>query len=78
MSDAFSSVLPGRYELFVGSADGLPVQEGNGTDGLLSKEATQASIPQGQRTTSQGRFIGSEALPDWQCFLERKKSGVDW
>ena len=78
MSETIPSLSPGRYELFVGSAEGLHVpvmrrlQESNGTSASLSKETSQASIRQGQRTTSQGGSLARKRYQTGSVFLRGK------
>src|SRR5260370_39691347 len=78
MSETVQSAAPGRYELLVGSAAEFHapvmrrVQESNGTQGSLSKEASQASIRQGQRTTSQGGSLARKRYQTDSVFLRGK------
>ncbi len=78
MSETVPSAAPGRYELLVGSAAEFHapvmrrVQESNGTQGSLCKEASQASIRQGQRTTSQGGSLARKRYQTGSVFLRGK------
>jgi integrase len=79
MSKTFSSVPPGRYELFVGSADGFrvavlrPVQESTGTEDSLSEADSQDSlVAEGQRTTSQGGSLARKRYQTGSVFLRGK------
>src|SRR5690349_24206356 len=78
MSETAPSAAPGRCELFVGSPEGFRVpvmrqlQDSNGTQVLLSKEASQASMRQGQRTTSQGGSLARKRYQTGSVFLRGK------
>lgn len=60
MGETLSSIPPGHYELFIGSAKGFrvavlrPVQDSTGTDDSLLRDATQDSIADGQPINGQG------------------------
>jgi len=78
MSETVPSAPPGRYELFVGSTEGFHapvmrrVQESNGTQASLCKEAGQANIRLGQRTTSQGGSLARKRYQTGSVFLRGK------
>lgn len=78
MSETVPSPSPGRYELFVGSAEGFHVavmrrvHESNGTQASLPNETSQASIRQGQRTTSQGGSLARKRYQTGSVFLRGK------
>ena len=78
MSETVPSASPGRYELFVGSAEGFHppvmrrVQESNGTQASLCEEPGQANIRLGQRTTSQGGSLARKRYQTGSVFLRGK------
>jgi len=87
MDDIFSTLVDGRYELFIGSADCEDgrfhvtvlrrVQEGNGTNDSLPKGAGQDSLAaQGQRFGERGGSLARRRYQKGRVFLRGKNDPV--
>ncbi len=76
MSETFSSIPSGRYELFTGSGGGFriavlrPIETSNGTKDSLPNAASQDTLGnRGQRTTSQGGSLARKRYQTGCVFL---------
>src|SRR5437660_1608760 len=82
MSD-LSTLLPGRYDLFKGSAGGFsitvlrPVEAGNGTKDSLHKDGhTDSLAAQGQRFGERGGSLARRRYQKGRVFLRGKNNPV--